>query len=264
MSDVDTLHQNVHKAWHNFLLSLSGMRDEFMLREKTIGLWSIKDVMGHITSWEEIYIEAAGQLLAGEVPQVFAIDWDKEGDAINAELVAERADLSLRESWRNLGATHRILARAISTPAVLAEPDMVSLAHEITWKHYEHHGNRIRAYRKDKCPREGLVYYVMKMDGLPDIANPEHWKELEGSQEYIQCALEPSAAVYMANRLYGAYDGGLVVLVIDLARFQPEAVKAKGRTTLSSHVHGWFNLEAVLDVRQMFRDGEGNWFFPWI
>ncbi len=264
MSESELLHQNVHKNWHDFLLCLSGIPDELMLKPKTIGLWSIKDVMAHISSWEEIYIEAAAEYLRGEVPQIFSLDWEADGDALNADLVEERRSWSLAETWRNLCDGHRYLARAIATPALLEESDMVSLAHEITWKHYAHHGARVRGFRKDKCPAEGLVYYVLKTDKLPDLENPDDWADLEGSHEYIQCALEPRAAVYMANRLYANWDGMLVLLVIDLARFQPEAVKVKGRTSISGHIHGWFSLAAVFDVRQMFRGQDGKWFFPWI
>lgn len=235
-----------------------------MLKPKTIGLWSIKDVMGHISAWEEIYIEAASEYLKGKIHWVFDLDWEKDGDDLNAELQQERADIPLNQTWRNLNETHRYLIRAISTPQIMEEPDMVNLAHEITWKHYAHHGKRIRDYRKSEYPDEGLVYYVLKVDQLPDPTEPAHWKDLAGSQEYIQCAIEPSAAEYMANRLYRGYDGTLAVLVIDMARFDPEAVKAKGRTSLSGHIHGWFNLEAVIDVRQMVINQEGRWIFPWL
>lgn len=256
--------RNVNESWHKFLLSLSGMPDDFMLRERAIGLWSIKDIMAHIAAWEEIYIEAAQEYLRGDVPRIFELDWDAEGDALNAELAAERADISLAQCWRYLCDTHRTLVRAICTPDVVAEPDMVSLANEITWKHYDHHAAKVRAAREPAYPDEGLVYYVLKTEGLPDIDNPDHWRELTSSQEYIQCALDPSAVEYMANRLYSAYQGDLALLVIDLARFSPEAVKARERTVLTGHVHGWFNLGAVLDVRQMPRDSQGRWHFPWL
>lgn len=263
VSDTSELLRNVHESWHKFLLALSGMPDDFMVVEKSIGLWSVKDIMGHITSWEEIYIEAAREYLGGKVPAVFDLDWEAEGDDLNATLAAERADISLPLTWRNLCQTHRLLVRALSTPEVVAEPDMAALAGEITWKHYEHHAAKVRGYRAHDYPDEGLVYYVLKADGLPDVDNPDHWHDLESSQEYIQCALEPGAVEYMANRLYRAYDATLALLVIDLARFVPEAVRASERTKLSGHVHGWFNLGAVIDVRQMLQDQQGRWHFPW-
>ena len=264
MSEAEELHRNVHRNWHDFLLTLSGMPEDFMRREKTIGLWSIQDVMNHICAWEEIFIEAASEFLRGSEHWVFDLDWETEGDALNADLREDRLEWSLAESFRNLSEVHRFLVRALVTPEVLAEPDLVSLAHEVTWKHYAHHGKRIREFRKSEFPTEGLVYYVLKCNDLPDPGVPEEWAELDGSQEYIQCALEPQAVEYMANRLYRGYDGTLALLVIDMVKFQPEAVKAKGRTSLSGHLHGWFSLESVLDVRQMIRGGDGRWNFPWL
>lgn len=264
MSEIEELHRNVHKNWHDFLMVLSGMPEDFMKKEKTIGLWSIQDVMNHICAWEEIFIEAASEYLNGKIHWVFDLDWEAEGDELNAELREDRLHWTLAESYRHLCETHRYMVRAIATPGVLEEIDVLSLANEVTWKHYAHHGNRVREYRREQYPDEGMVYYVLKCQELPNPIEPAHWQDLEGSSEYIQCALQPTAVEYMANRLYRGYDGMLAALVIDMVKFQPEAVKAKGRTNLSGHLHGWFDLEAVMDVRQMLRGSDGNWMFPWI
>ncbi len=255
----------IHQSWHLYLQSLAGLPDEFVVAEKTIGLWSVKDIMGHIASWETEYIRATEEYLSGRRPRVFDYDWAKDGDAINAKLWAEKQHYTLQQAWRGLAETHRTFLAALANPEILEEPDMVALAQEISWKHYDHHAAKVRGYRRTAYPDEaGFCYYVMRVDRWPDLDNPEHWQNLEGSQEFIQCALEPEAVEMMANRLFAHLpDPALAVLVIDLAKFQPEAVKAGGRTTLSGHIHGWFALSAVIDCRRMVRAETGRWIFPW-
>lgn len=251
----------IHLQWHDFLLSLTGMPKEVVLKEKAIGLWSVKDIMGHISSWEEIYIEACEEFLNNEVPQVFSIDWDTEGDAVNAELWEEKKDLRLKDIWQELGDQHRKLVHALESTSVLEDPSMHQLADEITWKHYIHHAKKIRGYRKQSHPREGLAYYCFKNDKLPQLNNPNDWNHLENSQEFIQGALSPQAVETMANRIFRNYRGLLVVLVLDLNLFQPQELRAEDRIQLEGHTHGWFSYEAVLDVRQMIFHQQ-RWHFP--
>ncbi len=256
--------QKIHQSWHLYLQALAGLPDDFMTAEKTIGLWSVKDIMGHTASWERLYIGAIEEYLSGRRPRIFDLDWEKDGDATNAKLWAEKQHMTLQQAWRGLTNIHREFLTAFSNPEVLEEPDMVALAQEISWKHYDHHAAKVRGYRRAEFPDEaGFCYYVMRVEYWPDLDNPEHWQNLEGSQEFIQCAMEPDAVEMMANRLFAHLrDPALAVLVLDLAKFQPEAVKAGGRTTLSGHIHGWFALNSVVDCRRMLRDENGRWRFP--
>ncbi|MEW6279131.1 MAG: DinB family protein [Candidatus Eremiobacterota bacterium] len=257
----------IHSAWHLFLQSLAGLPEEVVLKERAIGLWSVKDIIGHIASWEQEFIQATEEYLSDQRPRIFDLDWGKDGDAINARLAAAKAEMPLRQAWLELSETHRSFLAALANPEVLAEHDMVALAEEISWKHYNHHAAKVREYRKKAGFEDeaGFVFYVMRVDRWPDLANPEHWRNLEGSQEFIQCAVEPQAVELMANRIFaGLSDPALAVLVIDLAMFQPEAVKAGGRTTLTGHITGWFTLASVVDVRRMVRrEQDGRWAFPW-
>lgn len=258
------LFTRIDDAWHSLLLALAGMPDEAMMEPKAVGEWSVKDVMGHISAWEDAYVEATVEFHRGLRPKIFDIDWDREGDQVNARLQQERAKVPLDQTWRNLGRSHRAFVQALGNPEVLNEPDLFALAQEISCKHYDHHAADVRRFRPAQFPEVGVAYHAMKVgEQWPDPAVPAHWGAFSGSCEYLMAALEPLAAVSMANKLYEKYEGKLAMLIFDLAKLQPEAAQPNGRNTLTGHIHGWFNLKALMDVRPMARDPKtGFWAFP--
>ena len=75
--------------------ALDGIADDDLVRRGTIGGgdWSAKDLVGHVTCWEEIALEAVDATRAGRTPWVVAAP--KDADGINADAIAERADRPL-------------------------------------------------------------------------------------------------------------------------------------------------------------------------
>ncbi len=260
---MSNIKDQTNQAWHDFLLSLTGMTKEQLSSPKTIGLWSVKDIMAHITAWEDIFLEACEEYLEGTVPQIFELNWREEGDAINADLWEEFKDITIPEAWSNLNETHLRYMQALNSDILMGEPDMKNLAEEIGHKHYMHHAKKVREYSATiPSLAEGIAYYLLKSEHKPNLENPEDWKELEASQEYIQCALTPEAVTQFANRIYRQYEGELSLVLFDLSKFQPEAVQAKERTVFQDHIHGWFKLDAAIGIRSMHK-AESCWIFPW-
>jgi hypothetical protein len=93
--------------------------DEELIRPATIGGgdWSAKDLLGHLTTWEEAALEALTQWRAGETPsietEVFA---SSQGvDAFNARTVEAKARLSLGQIRRAADEAHRTLLAEIES-----------------------------------------------------------------------------------------------------------------------------------------------------
>jgi hypothetical protein len=81
---------------HSRVMSaLGGVTDDDLVRRGTIGDgdWSGKDLIGHLTCWEELALEAVDARRAGRTPWVVATP--KDADGINADAIVERADRAL-------------------------------------------------------------------------------------------------------------------------------------------------------------------------
>ncbi len=84
------------------------------------GDWSVRDLVGHIASWEEIALEGISATLEGRPPQASA----QTVDALNAEMVASKRQLSLHDLRETAAQVHRRLLERIETldPATWAAP----------------------------------------------------------------------------------------------------------------------------------------------
>lgn len=98
---------------HNNLMDgLSGLTEETVLTTQVCGSWSIRDVLAHVLSWNEF----AYAVLVGwptVAPAKIAAWQGADGiDAINARLMAARADLNMIDLCDGLMTYHRRILRA--------------------------------------------------------------------------------------------------------------------------------------------------------
>ncbi|MGA7087791.1 MAG: maleylpyruvate isomerase N-terminal domain-containing protein [Candidatus Dormiibacterota bacterium] len=91
---------------------LTSLGDADWGRPSTIGDgdWSLRDLVGHIMSWEELALGAISAAEAGTPPP-----WPQgDIDEINREMVARQGQLPLEELCRRATRTHAQLIQAIS------------------------------------------------------------------------------------------------------------------------------------------------------
>ena len=69
-----------------------GLSEEEMTQVQVEGVWTIKDVLGHIASWEEISLEPLRRYADGDSSKVEAI---KDYLILNEELAARKQDIPL-------------------------------------------------------------------------------------------------------------------------------------------------------------------------
>lgn len=101
---------------------LAGVPEAELTREATIGggEWSGKDLIGHLTTWEEFALRTLAEWRRGEVPWVetehgpFHGPGNEAVDAINAAAVEEKRRLSLDEVRRMSRETHHTLVAEIT------------------------------------------------------------------------------------------------------------------------------------------------------
>ena len=58
---LDTL----DKAWQEFKESYRGLTEAQISQPGVIGEWSVKDIIGHVTTWEEEALKALALIIAG-------------------------------------------------------------------------------------------------------------------------------------------------------------------------------------------------------
>jgi hypothetical protein len=98
--------KRVDEAWAAFTDSYAGLADEALLRPGVIKTWSVRDVIVHVTTWEEEALKHLPGILEGRRPSRYSVTYGGI-DAFNALTSARKKDLPLGEVKRQQAAVHR-------------------------------------------------------------------------------------------------------------------------------------------------------------
>ncbi len=111
--------ERLHRQYQELISSLA---DADWERPGTIGGgdWSLRDLVGHIMSWEELALGAISAAEADRLPPLPGGDIDE----VNREMVARQGQLPLEELRKRATTTHAQLIQTISelTPATWVMP----------------------------------------------------------------------------------------------------------------------------------------------
>src|SRR5262245_19790217 len=93
---VAKLLDKLEAAWSEFQESYAGLSDEQMVEPGVTGEWSVRDVIAHVTWWDEEALKHLPTVLAGErLPRYSAMYGGI--DAFNALMTERKRGLSLDE-----------------------------------------------------------------------------------------------------------------------------------------------------------------------
>jgi hypothetical protein len=139
----------LHDAWNELRASCAGLTDGEMLAPGVAGRWSVRDVLAHVTVWEEEALKHLPVVLAGGRPPRYA---DAYGgiDAFNALTSASRSGLTLAEVRRQHVRVHRRLLDYVATIPDGALGSKTRARRRLrldTYGHYRHHAAAIRKWR---------------------------------------------------------------------------------------------------------------------
>lgn len=73
-----------------------------------LGTWSLQDLLAHLVGWDYTNLQAAREILAGQLPSVYS-QWDKDWQTYNAGLVTRYKGDDFSKLWARLEASHREL-----------------------------------------------------------------------------------------------------------------------------------------------------------
>jgi hypothetical protein len=98
----------IDARWQDLLDSYAGLADAQLTEPGVTGSWSVKDIIAHVTVWEEEALTHLPVVLAGRRPPRYSV---AHGGitAFNAKMTERHRSLTLAEVLRQRDATHRRL-----------------------------------------------------------------------------------------------------------------------------------------------------------
>jgi hypothetical protein len=148
--DRRRLLQRLDKAWMEFKASYAGLPEEQLMEPGVTGAWSVRDIIAHVTTWEEEALEHLPSILEGRRPPRYSVVYGGI-DAFNALMTKRKEGLSLSEVLRQLDDTHQRLIDLIeSAPEdqLIRETRFRRRLRLDTYGHYPKHSAAIRRWRE--------------------------------------------------------------------------------------------------------------------
>jgi hypothetical protein len=142
----ERLLHRLEAAWADFQESYAGLPDALLLEPGPAGAWSVKDVLAHVSAWEEEALTHLPVIAAGGTPPRYAATGGI--DAFNARTAERRRDLSLADVRRLLADSHRRLLELVrQTPDDQLGDRFRRRLRLDTYGHYRLHADAIRGWR---------------------------------------------------------------------------------------------------------------------
>ncbi|MDP3910733.1 MAG: DinB family protein [Gemmatimonadales bacterium] len=138
------------RAWQDLVAAYAGLTDAELLRPGVTGQWSVRDLIAHVTWWEEEALRHLPLVRAGRRPPRYSVKYGGI-DAFNALKTEERRDLPLAEVLRRRDEVHaRLVAYVRAAPEELyvRETRFRRRLRLDTYGHYPLHAAAIRAWRQ--------------------------------------------------------------------------------------------------------------------
>jgi hypothetical protein len=146
----EQLLNRLDKAWTALKESYAGLSDAQMTEPGVTGDWSVKEILAHVSVWEEEALKHLPLILQGGRPPRYSVLYGGI-DAFNARMMEQKRGLSLSTVLNQLDETHRRLIDYIQ-----AAPEE-QFTHETRFRrrlrldaysHYPIHAKAIRAWRE--------------------------------------------------------------------------------------------------------------------
>ena len=146
--DRNRLLERLDGAWRAFRESYAGLSAAQLTEPGVAGDWSVREVIAHVTMWEEEALKYLPLILAGGRPPRYV----RYGgiDAFNAQMREAKRALSTAEALRQLEETHRRLTDflgSVPEDELAGETRFRRRLRLDTYGHYREHARAIREWR---------------------------------------------------------------------------------------------------------------------
>ncbi|MBA2686239.1 MAG: DinB family protein [Gemmatimonadaceae bacterium] len=148
--DTEQILERLDRAWKDFESSYEGLTEEQLMIPNVTGAWSVRDIIAHVTWWDEEALKHLPVVLEGGKPERYS---DKYGgiDDFNAIMTVKRSHLSLAEVLKMHDDVHAQLVEYVrNAPADLfaSETRFRRRLRLDTFGHYPVHTQAIKKWRE--------------------------------------------------------------------------------------------------------------------
>jgi DinB family protein len=146
--DRPRLLSRLDKAWSEFKESYTSLSDAQMMEPGVQGRWSVRDILAHVTTWEEEALTHLPLIVAGGRPPRYSTSYGGI-DAFNALTTERKRHLPLSEVLRQLDEVHhRLLEYVHRTPQefLMGETRFRRRLRLDAYGHYPKHARVIRRF----------------------------------------------------------------------------------------------------------------------
>ncbi len=148
--DRRRLLKRLDEAWLTFKASYAGLSEAQLLEPGVTGAWSVRDIIAHVTTWDEEALKHLPSILEGKRPPRYSVTYGGM-DAFNALMTKRKESLSLSEVLRQLDDAHRRIVEVIERAPedqLIRETRFRRRLRLDTYGHYSKHAAAIRRWRE--------------------------------------------------------------------------------------------------------------------
>lgn len=149
----ERLEERLESRWRELHDAFDELSDDALMEGGVVGPWSVRDLLAHVTTWDEEALKALPVIVEGRrVPRYSTLYGGI--DAFNAQSQGRKQGLSLEQVLTELEETHqRLLSYLDGVPdsAFATEGRFLRRLRQDTYGHYREHTEHILAWRKKRC-----------------------------------------------------------------------------------------------------------------
>ncbi|HKV85325.1 MAG TPA: maleylpyruvate isomerase N-terminal domain-containing protein [Ktedonobacterales bacterium] len=147
--DRQQLLKRLETGWTAVKVSYAGLSDSQLTAPGVMGAWSVKDILAHVTTWEEEALKALPIIIRGGK----TLRYIQYGgvDGFNARMSEQKRSLALSDVLRQLDHTHQRLMdyiRSVPDEHFTRETRFRHRLRLDTYSHYLLHAKAIRDWRE--------------------------------------------------------------------------------------------------------------------
>ena len=144
--------KRLNEAWLALEESYAGLPDSQLLEPGVTGKWSVRDILAHITTWEEEALKHLPLILKGGRPPRYSAKYGGI-NAFNALMTKQKAGLALSDVLKQLDEIHaRLIDYVRGAPEELftRETRFRRRLRLDTYSHYPNHAKATQKWRRGR------------------------------------------------------------------------------------------------------------------
>jgi len=150
--DRQAMLRKLDQAWTAFKESFAKLPESRLTEPGVAGNWSVKDILAHVTTWEEEALKYLPLILAGGRPPRYVSYGGI--DAFNAKMTEAKRHLSLADVLKQLDDVHGRLVDFVQRTDEAEFRSDTRFRRRLrldTYSHYPHHTEAIRQWRQQRA-----------------------------------------------------------------------------------------------------------------